>query len=189
MVPVKREFPIGSLVSISGRDIDFGWWKSRATAPTFYGCVEDEEDYLISDATEVKECQSFVTLVVVGFYEWYNKNTPNVLQSSYYDKVLTLCKPPPSEFVNTEPTFEDDITRFFYKTRKGWLLKSHEGPCYGCGDPWCLLHNDRKEMKRMITAIGECFRSTQKQKRFRCYRDAVAREWVVLGYQQRKHTG
>ena len=41
----------------------------------------------------------------------------------------------------------------------------------------------------MINAIGECFMSSQKQKRFRCYRDAVARKWEVLGYQQRMHTG
>ena len=41
----------------------------------------------------------------------------------------------------------------------------------------------------MIATIGECFRSTPKQKRFKCYRDAVAKRWGVLGYQQRKSTG
>jgi len=73
--------------------------------------VEDEQEYFLSDAIEVKEGQSFVTFVVAGFFEWYNKNTPNVLQISYNDNVLTLCKLPPNEFVNTEPTSEDDITQ------------------------------------------------------------------------------
>ena len=154
MVRIKQEFTIGSLVSISGRDLDFGRWKSRATAPTFYGCVEDEKEHLLRDKTEVKEGQSYVAFVVAGYYEWYNKNLPNVLQSGYDDMVLTLCKSPPSNIINREPTSEDDVTNLFCKSKKGWLVKSHEAQCYGCGDPWCLLHNDRKRLKGVITTIG-----------------------------------
>ena len=137
----------------------------------------------------MKEGQLYVAFVVAGYYEWYNKNLPNVLQSGYDDMVLTLCKSPPSNIINREPTSEDDVTNLFCKSKKGWLVKSHEAQCYGCGDPWCLLHNDRKRLKGVITTIGTWFRSTPKQKRYRCYSDAVANKWGVLGYQQRKYTG
>jgi len=136
----------------------------------------------------VKEGQSYVAFVVAGYQEWYNKNLPNVLQSGYDDRVLTLCKSPPSNLINKEPTSEDDVTNSFCKSKKGWLVNSHEALCYGCHDPWCLLHNDRKRLKGIIATIGTCFRSTQKQKRYRCYRDAVVNKRGGLGYQERKHT-
>ena len=39
--PVKLEFPLGSIVSINGRDLDFGRYKSRRDAPSFSGAVEN----------------------------------------------------------------------------------------------------------------------------------------------------
>ena len=147
VVLVKREFPVGSIVCISGRDLDYGRWKNRSTAPKFYGCVEDVSGYNTGDKDDCKEGQSFVTFVVAGYYEWYNKNTPNVLQSHYDDDLLTMFLLPPTDLKNEEVFDEDDVTRFFTKTDRGWLVKSHEAPCYGCGDPWCLLHNDRRNFK------------------------------------------
>ena len=51
VVVIKEEFPIGSLVSIHGFDLDNGRWKSRCNAPTFFEYIEDPSNFDTTDAS------------------------------------------------------------------------------------------------------------------------------------------
>ena len=62
---VKLECPIGFIVRINERNLDYSKWKNRYNAPTFFGYVED-----------LKDSESIVSFVMVGNYEWYNKTCP-----------------------------------------------------------------------------------------------------------------
>ena len=128
--------------------------------------------------------------MVSGEYEWYDKNEVNTLSAAYHDTLLTLCSYPPMDDDNFEPLGEDDLSRWFTKVNGLWTVKAQDTPCYGCGSPWCMLHVDREYLCRMISDVADCpYLITAREKRFRCYRDAVARKWGVLGYQQRKRVG
>ena len=184
---IKQEFPIGCIVAINGYDMDNGLWAKRSSAPTFYGCIEDPKDY--DEARDMPEGEAFVSFVIAGDYEWLDKNGPNMLQSRYHHKTLMYMADAPADMTEREGLNEDDFTRWFERTSKGWRVKLHEDPCYGCGSPWCLVHEDRKGVKNLIADIGACTRSTPNAKRYRCYREVIARKYGVLGYQQRKSTG
>ena len=145
---VKLEFPHGAIVSINGCDMDNSRWSIRNDAPTFYGCVENPKDYSCADAKKISSNESFVTFVVSGEYEWYDRNHSNVLQSNYIHGYLTLCSYPPKDTVETVPYGEDNFTKWFEKTNTGWRVKIHDAPCYGCGSPWCMLDHDRIALKK-----------------------------------------
>ena len=186
---VKLEYPYGSIVSINGYDLDNSKWPVKKDAPTFFGCVEVPGNFKCEDADNIKDDESFISFVVSGEYEWYDKNQPNVLQSTYRHRYLTLCSHPPKNMVDTVPFGEDDFTKWFTKTLDGWRVKVFEAPCYGCGSPWCMLDHDRVSLKRMIAQVQAGTKGSQKQKRFRCYRDAISKRWGFLGMQQRKRCG
>ena len=88
---------------------------------------------------DLKGDELIVRFVVSGEYEWYDKNSPNVLLSNYKKSYLSLCCPPPIG-IRDEDSLDDgvDNTRFFVKGKRGWEVRLFEDPCYGCGNPWCL---------------------------------------------------
>ena len=186
-VVIKQEFPVGCIVAINGYDMDNGRWAKRSSAPTFYGCIEDPKDF--DEARDMPEGEAFVSFVIAGDYEWLDKNGPNMLQSKYHHKTLMHMADAPVDMIEREGLNQDNFIRWFEKTGKGWRVKHHEDPCYGCGSPWCLVHEDRKGVKKLIEDIGACTRSTPNAKRYRCYREVIARKYGTLGYQQRKSTG
>ena len=187
---VKKEFPVGSIVGINGRDLDYGRYKVRKHAPTFYGVVDPHANHTYEGSNPVAEGWTYVTFVVSGEYEWYDKNEVNTLSAAYHDTLLTLCSYPPVDSVNYDPITEDDLSRWFTKLNGHWIIKVQETPCYGCGSPWCMLHLDRAYLCGMISDVDSSKHLTiAREKRFRCYRNAVSRRWGVLGYQQRKRVG
>ena len=72
-VSIKKEFPVGSIVAISGRDLDYGRYKVRKHAPTFYGVVEPHANYSFEGSSPVEEGWTYVTFVVSGEYECTTK--------------------------------------------------------------------------------------------------------------------
>ena len=54
--------------------------------------------------------KSYISLVVSGEYEWYDKNEPNVLRGVYMDNYLTLCTLPPIDVDNVDPYAGHDFT-------------------------------------------------------------------------------
>ena len=100
-----------------------------------------------------------------------------------------MCSFPPTDFVDIEPYADDNFTKWYTKTRTGWVVKNHEVPCYGCGSPWCLYHENRQELREKIDAMARCRHSTMKQKRYRCYRDAISMKWGTLGHTNMKRVG
>ena len=186
-IVIKQEFPVGCIVAINGYDMDNGRWTKRSSAPTFYGCIEDPKDH--DEARDMPEGEAFVSFVIAGHYEWLDKNGPNMLQSKYHHKTLMHMAAAPTDLTERDGLGEDDFTRWFTRTGRGWRVKHHEDPCYGCGSPWCLVHEDRKGVKKLIAEVGACTRSMPNAKRYRCYREVIARKYGVLGYQQRKSTG
>lgn len=137
----------------------------------------------------MKDDEVYVTFNIAGPYEWDDKNFPSVMQSTYKTGNLTLCRFPQDKLVHAEPIFNDNYTKWFTKTDGQWKIKHHDNPCYGYGNPWCMLNENRSNLKQMIANIGRCNRSTNKQKQYRCYRDAIALTYGMMGYQQRKPTG
>ena len=188
-VVIKEEYPKGSIVSINGYHMDHGRYKKRSEAPIFYGCVEDPKDWETYGANDMKECESIISWVIAGEYEWLDKNHNNVFRGKYDHSVLTLCYLPPTDLNDTEPLSEDDITRWFKKTPEGWRVREHEGPCYGCGSPWCLVQENRKAVNALIENVRTCKGTSMREKRYRCYRAAISNKYGTLGYQQRKSPG
>jgi len=137
----------------------------------------------------MKDDEVYVTCNIAGAYKWDSTNFPNVLQSTYNTGDLTLCSFPQDNLVDAEPRFDNNYTKWFTKTEEGWMIKHHDDPCYGCGNPWCMLNENRSNLKELIANIGRCKRSTNKQKRYRCYRDTIALKYGTLGYQQMQPTG
>ena len=188
---VECDFPTGSIVGINGCDLDYGRFKVKRDAPMFYGLVEDTimhdgEDELV----ELKEDEVIVKFVVCGEYEWYDKNVPNCLVSNYKKSLLVLCHPPPVNVVGADLfASDDDSVRWFTKSRSGWVVKVFEDPCYGCGSPYCLYHENRTALRTMLSDFLSNRRMSNKQKRYRCYRDAISMKWGTLGHASRKRVG
>ena len=76
---------------INEYNLDYGKYKNRSNVPTFYGCVEDPRNLDREGVSDLDRDDLIVSFVVSGEYEWYNKNVPNVLQSNYNKKNLTVC--------------------------------------------------------------------------------------------------
>ena len=47
----------------------------------------------------------------------------------------------------------------------------------------------KSELKEKLELIAGCRHSTQKQKRYWCYRDAISMKWGSLGHANRKRLG
>ena len=88
------DFPNGSIVSINGYNLDYGRFPRKKDAPLFYGIVEDSSDH-DDHVEDLQGDELIVRFVVSGEYEWYDKNSPNVLVSNYKKSNLTLCRRPP----------------------------------------------------------------------------------------------
>ena len=84
---------------------------------------------------------------------------------------------------------DDDSVRWFSKGGGGWAVKVFEDPCYGCGSPYCLYKENRVSLKNLLTEFSSNKRMTNKQKRYRCYRDAISLKWGTLGHASRKRVG
>ena len=181
-----QDFPYGSIVSINGYNLDYGRFPRKVDAPLFYGVVEDPSDH----DERVESDELIVRFVVSGEYEWYNKNSPNVLLSNYKKTYLALTRRPPTG-TRDKDSLEDavDDTRLFVEGGRGWEVRAFEDPCYSCGNPWCLYKQHRTELKEMINFFKNNKRMTMKQKRYRCYRDAVSIKWGALGHASRKRVG
>ena len=185
----KDEFPFGSIVSINGYDLDYGRFTEKRNAPMFFGVVENPVNHDNADTDKLESDELIVRFVVSGEYEWYDKNVPNVLMSSYKKNHLSLISYPPMRRKDKDALDEVDVTRWFVKGRSGWEVRVFDNPCYGCGSPWCLYHQYRGELKNMIGTLKENHRMTMKQRRYRCYRDAVSLKWGALGHATRKRAG
>ena len=187
--PIAINFPYGSIVSINGYNLDYGRFPRKVDAPLFYGIVEDPSDH-DEHVEDLQGDELIVRFVVSGQYEWYDKNSPNVLLSNYKKSYLALCRRPPT-ITSEVDSLEDlvDNTRLFVQGRRGWEVRVFEDPCYGCGNPWCLYKQHRTELKEMINFLKGNRRMTMKQKRYRCYRDAVSIKWGALGHASRKRVG
>ena len=98
----------------------------------------------------ISDNQKIVRFVVCGEYEWYDRNSPNCLLSNYDRSVLTVAMFPPVD-LQPQKGDEDTFLKWFERTPDGWRIKSFEDPCYGCGDPWCLLKNYRPHLRQIIT--------------------------------------
>ena len=72
---VKLEFPYGSIVSINGRDLNEFNFKNHQDAPTFYGIVENPDQWDDREAEETQEGESFVRFLLSGEYEFFDKKT------------------------------------------------------------------------------------------------------------------
>ena len=72
-VTTKLEFHYGSIVSISGCDMDDSRWSVRNDALTFFGCVTNPTMYTCADASNMNSDESYVTFIVSGEYEWYDQ--------------------------------------------------------------------------------------------------------------------
>ena len=157
----------------------------------FYGLVRDKKDHDHEiDLKMMNDDELVVMFVVSGEFEWYDKNSPNCLISNYRKSVLVMCHPPPLNFHGPDIfAADDESARWFSKSRSGWIVKFFEDPCYGCGSPWCMYHANRTELKQMITEAAGNKRMTNKQRRYRCYRDAVSLKWGTLGHATRKRVG
>ena len=185
------EFPVGSIVGINGYDLDYGRFKKKRDAPMFYGLVEDPSMHSGEDEViKLADDEVIVKFVVCGEYEWYNKNVPNCLVSNYKESLLVLCHPPPVNVEGPDLFMSgDDSARWFKKTRTGWAVKVYEDPCYGCGSPYCLYHENRAALRMMIADFSSNERMSNKQKRYRCYRDAISMKWGTLGHVSHKRVG
>ena len=72
----RREFSYGSIVAINGRDMDEYNRKDRKEAPTFLGIVQNPE----REAESIdRTCESYVTFVTFGHYEWLDTKMLNTL--------------------------------------------------------------------------------------------------------------
>ena len=85
---VSDDCPHESIVSINGYNLDYGRFPRKKDAPLFYGVVEDPSDH--DDHVDLKNDELIVRFVVSGEYEWYDKNSPNVLLSNYKNHTF-LC--------------------------------------------------------------------------------------------------
>ena len=130
-------FPKGSIVYINGFDLSFNKYKSRSSAPRFYGCVQNPSDHDHEDARYVKESEAYVSFVLAGEFEWYDKNKPNAITGAYPKSLLTLCAFPPGDCSGAGLCSEENFLKLFDKKDGKWNIKIHEDPCYGCGPPWC----------------------------------------------------
>ena len=78
------------------------------------------------------EGEAYVSFIIAGCSEWLDKNGPNMIQSNYHHKTLMYMTDTPINLADREGLNEDDFTPWFQKTSKGWRVKHHEDPCYGC---------------------------------------------------------
>ena len=178
-------------MGINGFDLDYGRFKVKKNAPMFYGLVLDPKVHQDEDELRLlNDDELIIKFVVSGDYEWYNKNVPNCLVSNYKKSLLVLCHPPPIN-VNGVDFFDrdDDSARFFSKSRSGWVVKVFEDPCYGCGSPYCLYKENRTALNTMLDEAASNNRMNNRQKRYRCYRDAISLKWGTLGHASRKRVG
>ena len=105
-------------------------------------------------------------------------------------KLLVLCHPPPINVDGVDFFCGDDgSAKWFSKSSIGWEVKVFEDPCYGCGSPFCLYHQNRSALKTMLAEFTDNKRMSNKQKRYRCYRDAISLKWGTLGHATRKRAG
>ena len=185
----KDYFPKGCLVSINGFDLDFGCYKNRKAAPTFYGCVEDPRNYGEYETKDLCDNEVLVSFIVAGLYEWYDKNSPNTLTASYPKSQLTFTAFPPSDTNQVVFSHEDDFTKWFYKSVHGWKVKAHEDPCYGCGSPWCLWSQYCVELKALLLQLDRNKNLTNTEKRYHCYREGISMKWGASWYAQHRTCG
>ena len=181
---------IGSIVGINGYDLDNGRYKVKRNAPMFFGLVMDPRKINHPEgADDLKDDELFVKFVVSGEYEWYDKNVPNCTFGNYKKSKLVLCHPPLGNMSGSSYYEKvNDSSKWFDKTQSGWVVKVFEDPCYGCGSPWCLYHENRAECKQLLSDIGDKS-MPNKQKRYHCYRDAISMKWGTLGHASRKRVG
>ena len=99
---IKLEFPYGSIVNINGRDLDEFNFKIRQDALTFYGIIENPDHWDDKDAEETQEGESFVIFLLVGEYEWLDKNNEHVMKGKFSHFVLTLIQYPPENMKKIE---------------------------------------------------------------------------------------
>ena len=90
IVQNRREFPYGSIVSINGRDMDDYTWKDRREAPTFLGIVQNPDHHDGREAASIDlTCESYVTFVTAGHYEWLDTKLLNTLSGVLTTQHLT----------------------------------------------------------------------------------------------------
>ena len=79
---MKREYHIGSIVGINGRNIDYGDCNICKNIPTLDGIVENGKEYNTDITINLKEEWSLVTFIVNIEYHWYDKNCVNVFRAA-----------------------------------------------------------------------------------------------------------
>ena len=67
LILMKKDFSTVSIVSITGFDMDFSWFKYRESAPTFYGMMEDDALFLRDKVTV--EGSVLIRFIVSDKYE------------------------------------------------------------------------------------------------------------------------
>ena len=182
--PKKSRFEVGGIVMINGHHFDHYKFSSVQSAPTLYGIVHVDQTMAGPNETNIE-------VVASGEYEWLNKNLPHTLTASYSNHKLKKYTGPPRTLTERVPYSEDDPIRLFTPTEEGWIVKSHEAPCYQCADPWCMLNQSRRLFKKMVATVKDeaTGMEAQKELRFKCYRQAIHEKYGYLGVKERKRTG
>ena len=167
----RREFPYGSIVSINGRDMDDYTWKDRREAPTFLGIVQNPDHHDGREAASIDlTCESYVTFVTAGHYEWLDTKLSNTLSGVFDDASLNFISFPPTNDKRMRYHGPMDPLRHFEKVDGKWSFRKHKNPCFQCGSPWCKF---KKHHKMVIDIVDEKKNNgkpgSNKQKRFQCY--------------------
>ena len=114
---------------------------------------------------------------------------PNFLIGNYKKSKLELCHPPPVN-ISGDVYYQqvNKSAKWFVKNTSGWVVKVFDDPYYEYGSPWYLYHENRADYKQLLSDIGDKS-MPNKQKRYRCYHDAISMKWLTLGHASRKRLG
>ena len=183
------DLPYGTIVSINGMNVYPGKWNSLLAAPTFYGLVQDPIVLEEKERNAMLHNQSLVEVIVAGEVEWYDKNVMNTIQSVFYNDDITVYCLHQGKDISTRAENDKVLTTWFERTPTKWMFKQNDDICHWCGSPLCIWYNYRKPLKALIGEAGKCVRSSNKDKRYKCYRDAVTMCFGLLGHGNRVRTG
>ena len=186
-------YPYGCLVSINGTKVNPYLWRDSKKAPTYYGVVENPKEVNDIKAAFLDDDKSWVTFVASGHQEWTNGEVTNTVRDNFSLIDLTLEKLPPNERTSMNSEADEHFLKWFEPTKIGskykWSVKKLPNPCDRCGSPFCLHHNHKRILNKVLEELVSDDKLCNEQKRFIAYKRAIKEEHGRLGDGNRRRVG
>ena len=119
-IAIKAEFPLGSVVAVTGAILDSEKYEGKLDPPTFLGVVRDSFSYDGTANLDTGWDETLVEVVVAGEYAWGDKSKPNTRLKVMKNGNLVTMRLPAGQLVNTRVSAEEHYDKWFAGIRSGW---------------------------------------------------------------------